>query len=133
MSVLDFVPLTGSDHAVSIAGFGYLTPPGAVFGGRTTGERIVSHRPGVELVAERRGRNADRVDAPMAERVAKATERRALICRCRLAGRARVGAAESPPARDTATAPLDRLTHRQAFVVGHRQQRLPCAPLSVPD
>jgi hypothetical protein len=31
VSALDLVPLSGFDDAVSLAGFGYLTLPGAVF------------------------------------------------------------------------------------------------------
>jgi hypothetical protein len=34
---------------------------------------------------------------------------------------------------DAAAAPIDRLTQRQTFLLGHRPQRLPSAPLSVPD
>jgi hypothetical protein len=34
---------------------------------------------------------------------------------------------------DAAAAPVDRLAQRQTLVVGHRPQRLPSAPLSVPD
>jgi hypothetical protein len=34
---------------------------------------------------------------------------------------------------DAAAAPIDRLTQRQPFLLGHRPQRLPSAPLSVPD
>jgi hypothetical protein len=34
---------------------------------------------------------------------------------------------------DAATAPVDRLAHRQSFVLRHRLQRLPSAPFSVTD
>ena len=34
---------------------------------------------------------------------------------------------------DAAAAPVDRLARRKTFVVGHHPQRLPSAPLSVPD
>jgi hypothetical protein len=34
---------------------------------------------------------------------------------------------------DAAAAPLDRFPQRQTLILGHRPQRLPRAPLSVPD
>ena len=34
---------------------------------------------------------------------------------------------------DAAAAPVDRFPHRQTLVVSHRPQRLPSAPLSIPD
>jgi hypothetical protein len=34
---------------------------------------------------------------------------------------------------DAAAAPADRFPQRQTLIVGHRSQRLPSAPLSVPD
>jgi hypothetical protein len=34
---------------------------------------------------------------------------------------------------DAAAAPINRLTQRQTFLLGHRPQRLPSAPVSVPD
>jgi hypothetical protein len=34
---------------------------------------------------------------------------------------------------DAAAAPVDRLPDRQTLIVSHRPQRLPSAPLSVPD
>jgi hypothetical protein len=37
------------------------------------------------------------------------------------------------PQCDAAAAPVDRLAYRKPLLVGHRPQRLPGAPLSVPD
>ena len=34
---------------------------------------------------------------------------------------------------DAAAAPVDRFPQRQTLILGHRPQRLPSAPLSVPD
>jgi len=34
---------------------------------------------------------------------------------------------------DAAAAPLDRLAQRKTFVIGHRPQRLPSAPLGILD
>jgi hypothetical protein len=34
---------------------------------------------------------------------------------------------------DAATAPLDGFTERKTLVIGHPPQRLPSAPLTVPD
>jgi hypothetical protein len=35
--------------------------------------------------------------------------------------------------RDASATPVDRLPYRQTFLVSHRPQRLPSAPLSLPD
>ena len=68
MSVLDFVPLSGFDHAVSIAGSATSPHPGRCSVAARQVNASSLTEPGVELVAERRGRSADGVDAPMAER-----------------------------------------------------------------
>ena len=85
----------------------------------------------VELDGQRH--NAHTVAALMAERMAKPTD----------AGRSSVAAARRVvrelaqpghfPRSDAAAAPVDHVTQRQTLVVSHRPQRLPSAPLSVPD
>jgi hypothetical protein len=69
----DFVPESGSDHAVSIA----LSVN-------------ASSSAAVQLDAERRGRSADQGGRLIAVRTARPCMCRALIGRCRMAGRARV-------------------------------------------